>query len=211
MMNKNIILVNGVFVLSMYTVTSLAGTVTIPNTFVSGQIARASSINNNFNAIAEAVDDNANNITDNTNNIAAKRIGIVKDSNGSIIGTLLGIDSFGTLTLISSKGYMFRVNQDGNLYWRPSSIEYDSADCAGNPYIDTVQSVDWDGVNYLYVQKGTATTYINTFSYKYSIGSTCNNYGTSNFHYKYLAKPNDPGVTGVNNSSINMPITIDFQ
>jgi len=211
-MKKNLVFGSLVFVILMFAANSLAGTSSIPNTFVSGQIATAAGVNENFNAVKTAIDDNANNITSNSNNINAKKTSIVKDSTGTIIGTLIGVDKYGILTLMSSKGYLFRVNKDGNLYWYQGSTNYDSADCQGNPYLEAAQSVDWNGVDYLYVPKATAPSFLRMYSNKYLNGSVfCANGGATSPVWRYLAQPNDPDITGVPNSNVSMPITIEFQ
>ena len=48
----------------------MAGSVTIPNTFVAGQTAKASEVNGNFAAVKAAVDGNAGNIMTNVNGVA---------------------------------------------------------------------------------------------------------------------------------------------
>ena len=70
---KNILtyLISVVFV--SVTSPAWAGSVTVPNTFVSGTPAKASEVNDNFSAVKSAVNDNDGRITTNTTNISNKQ------------------------------------------------------------------------------------------------------------------------------------------
>jgi len=58
----------------------MAGSVTIPNTFTAGGIAKASEVNENFSAVKTAVNGNANDISTNSNDIATNENNITTNA-----------------------------------------------------------------------------------------------------------------------------------
>lgn len=178
-----------------------ASTVTIPNTFVSGQTAVAADVNSNFTALKNAVNDNAS------------KIPVVKDSNGIVIGTFHGTQLIGTYntiayTILSSKNYVFNVSSDGSI-WGP--LYYTSADCSGQPYVDQPQVVlkKVGTTNYFYSPK--SASYVNTAMNSILVMTgACNAIaGILPGGYQMLA--NDPAITGVQSSAISVPISIETQ
>ena len=68
----------------------MAGSVTVPNTFVGGTSASASEVNANFDAIKAEVDDNDSRITTNTSDINANAANIAANTNA-----ISGLSSLG--------------------------------------------------------------------------------------------------------------------
>lgn len=63
----------------------LAGTVTIPNTFSSGDAAVAQEVNDNFSAVKAAVDDNDSSISTNTSNIGTNTSNIGANTSTNLL------------------------------------------------------------------------------------------------------------------------------
>ena len=93
-MNKNIIKISTLLLTSLWVSKLLAGSVTIPNTFVSGTAASASEVNANFSAIKAEVDDNDNRITTNAGDISANA-GDISANAANIAANTNAISSIG--------------------------------------------------------------------------------------------------------------------
>jgi hypothetical protein len=177
----------------------LASTVTIPNTFVSGQTAVAADVNSNFTALKNAVNDNAS------------KIPVVKDSNAIVIGTFHGAQTTGSFTsvytILSNKNYVFTVNGDGSLW---GYLFFTSTGCSGQSYSNEPQVVLRAGTSSNYVYTPTSAPYVNT-----AMNSVLDNTGCASIAaalpggYQTLA--NDPAITGVQSSAISIPISIQTQ
>ncbi len=85
----------------------MAGSVTIPNTFVASQTAKASEVNDNFTAVKTAVNGNANDIATNANDITNNEIDISNKlssvtATGGLSSSLLNND----VTVKRANGYV---------------------------------------------------------------------------------------------------------
>ena len=94
----------------------LYAAVTKPYTFTPLTTISSSEVNANFDAIFE-------------------KKGMLIDNNDQILGQVVNALESG-ITVISSSGYMYKVNWDGSIgsAWFPSTWYYTSSDCTGTAY-----------------------------------------------------------------------------
>ena len=103
--------------------------VTVPNTFVAGEIATADGVNDNFTALQSGI--NSNNIT-------------VYRNNDTVVGTLLSMDKGNMVgvgssyIMMSAEYYNFIMYSDSTLF---GMVYYNSDDCTGTPYLNRPQAV----------------------------------------------------------------------
>ena len=154
-MSYNITKLSIIVAISLCGSNLMAGSITVPNTFVGGTPATASEVNANFSAIKSAVDDNDSRITTNAGDISANTSNITANTNainslGSLsvfvngvrIGALLEFQfqerSGGmqepVITVFNNSGYTAGINHDGDgLLYR--QITFTTSDCTGQAYV----------------------------------------------------------------------------
>jgi hypothetical protein len=212
---------------------STASSVNIPNTFISGTPARAEEINQNFDAVKLAVDDNAAVIAQlmtrlqqlETQPVSGQPVFLKAD--GRNVGVVLGKStSYTALTeqydALSFQEYFFVVSaQTGNLVGS-HTIYYSGANCTGQAYISVDQLKSMPSPRGLYTKHqgevfgarfagdSSAAYYVAEDTESVSItpvsaadSNTCSG-GSFQHQFKqidaYPALPNDPDITGVENS-----------
>ena len=169
-----------------------AGSVGTTKTFASGDTLTATDLNGNVTALTAAIDDNDSRIT-------GIRPALGYYANGLFIGWA-GPNG----GLISDKGYFFSVSETGDLFGLGPTF-YESANCTGPQYKSKfmdrrtsngeVISVVDIGIIYIPADAVAVSTTFN------SSGSFANcNVSTFVGVGYYLTQPNDPSVTGVQNS-----------
>lgn len=150
-MNKNFLKFSILIAISLWGSQLMAGSVTVPNTFVSGANASASEVNANFDAIKTAVDDNDTRITKNANDINANSANITAITNaissigrvgvfvnGVRVGSLLNFP--GSLSpdfsVLLPTDYVTRVKLDGTGLSNASSIDtlFTTSNCTDQAY-----------------------------------------------------------------------------
>ena|GEM_PF-4626809 len=111
-----------------------AGQVSVPHDFVSGTTAKASEVNNNFNALEIEVNDNDARITTNASDIVevAKRY-VVVDANDQIISGAISGTSQGAL-IMSPQGYVAHVGFANGVVDGAEYVFYADANCTGTAY-----------------------------------------------------------------------------
>ena len=188
--------------------TASAGTVTIPNTFTSGQPAIASQVNENFDAVKFAIDSNSSNLA------------VLKDGNNSTIGSFVGV-VFGNSANarfigLSSTNYLFSVFPSGEVYVENKPIYFSSTDCTGQGYVSSddgigggpSQRVFSNPLGLYYVPAGNVVS----TTFRKSVSNTlgiCSQVSQSAPMYQVM--PNDPVITGMSSGTFTGPITIGHQ
>ena len=102
----------------------MAGSVTIPNTFVAGQTAKASEVNANFSAVKSAVNGNDNDITTNASDIQSNASAIATKqekvvSNCAVGSYIQKINADGTVVCAEDKdsgAQMWVRDHEGNIH-----------------------------------------------------------------------------------------------
>lgn len=175
-MNKNIIKISTLMAASLWASQLMAGSVTIPNSFVGGTAASASEVNANFGAIKTEVDDNDNRITTNAGDISANAANIAANTNA--ISGIGGIDVFvnsvrvgslvkypslsSSMTILLPSNYLAVISDNGEGL-RPTSsdgisheIVYLSNDCTGQTYArgGSVETFVPFGMGQIYANQG---------------------------------------------------------
>ena len=133
------------------------GQTQVPNTFQSGQPARATDVNANFDAVESAIDTNSTRIDTNetasqNNALSISQIasagGIsVYTQNGVELGKFLAMRRINSpdpvIYLLNGKGFVFAVGTSGDPldYGETREIYYSGIDCTGDAYIG--QSSQW--------------------------------------------------------------------
>mgnify|MGYP001828818194 CR=1 FL=1 len=123
-MNK---LMLGLVIVVLATPYTWAETVTVPNTFVDGEVASASEVNENFETVATAI----GNIRGLSVYVNSVRRGAVIDW-GSGGGTSFFMSAISIRVLMDS-GYVAIVSTEGDGL-REVPLSYESIDCTGQPY-----------------------------------------------------------------------------
>ena len=77
---------------------AVAGSVTLPNTFVPGQVADANQVNANFQAVKSAVDDNDTRLTALEGGVRHTRIDRLNTTSGNATDAWGKLDDYGTFT-----------------------------------------------------------------------------------------------------------------
>jgi len=158
--NKNIF-IGLLLLLPIYT---QAGQVSVPNAFVSGTAAKSAEVNENFNSLQTAVNDNDNRITINSDNIENNSLSIndnatgISDNIADISSNSSAIASFRTPLLVkydgvsigspvAEAGGLFILNDNSYLFAitknlsapreiRTITVRFESSDCSGQPFVD---------------------------------------------------------------------------
>lgn len=197
----------------------LAGTVVIPNTFVSGTAAVASDVNDNFSAVAGGVNDNAANITINENNVSVNSSDIndnaiaiaalqtpsaqksfrIVDVDDTDRGTLLS-HHLHYIKLITDKGYIQTINLDGSLYIELDfGLSYTASDCTGIAYTQHVNGILFTNESSLYYTAMDAVPASIAINSTYSKDMFTGIYTCSTNSFTgdyYVANLNDFSITG---------------
>ena len=160
---------------------AMAGSAAIPNTFVGGTKASAAEVNENFDSVKSAVDDNDTRISGNTRDIAANAANITGNTNainalptsmpdvfvdGVLVGKLLlfpGYSSSGLFIKLPTDYLAFFDGADGVLAGSPNAltsheIYYISSNCDGQAFVnkDSVTPAVKFGLGQLYAVLGTS-------------------------------------------------------
>ena len=114
----------------------IAGSVTIPNTFVAGHTAKASEVNANFSAVKSAVDGNANDIATNVHDIGTKQNRVSGScAAGSSIREIAADGTVTCETDSDSGAQMWVRDHEGNIH--PTVKIGDQTWMADNMYVTT--------------------------------------------------------------------------
>lgn len=190
------------------------GQTEVPHTFQSGQPARASEVNENFDALEAGVDANSAAIAAGDAALAAAVAPLVFDGNDNEIGQLISIgENLWTFLTINQFGYIQNISfRDGTS--SNGVLVYESTDCSGTPYsIDTfgghVQTI-YDAVgtpSLYYVDKSAVpVTSFSTGSLIFD-GECFVQGGTGSTVWPVSI--NDPAITGVSTGTYALPIRIE--
>jgi len=126
----------------------MAGSVTIPNTFVAGQTAKASEVNANFSAVKSAVNGNDNDITTNASDIQSNASAIATKqekvvSNCAVGSYIQKINADGTVVCAEDKdsgAQMWVRDHEGNIH--PTVKIGSQVWMADNMYVTTYPNGD---------------------------------------------------------------------
>ena len=194
--------------------TSVAQT-PVPHVFESGQPARASEVNENFDALSSNVDANSNAISAMGDSLATRLPPVVVDGNGNKIGQLISIgENLSSVIAINQFGYVVNISFfDGSLSrW---GLLYESADCSGTPYTSTYYNfgglvlIAYDSLGnpgLYYIDKAAVPVK------NLSVGSSSFQQGCETASGTETAWPvstNDPAITGVSSATYPLPIRIN--
>ncbi len=221
--------------LAYFPLQTMAGPVTVPNTFTSGTTARASEVNGNFSAVETAVNDNdvrisananavagiATNgtaISSNTTAIAANQTRlspVVVDGANNEIGMLLSIDDDAQfVNVLTDQGYVIDGLElgSGESGGRSKPLWFVSANCTGTAYLSntpsgfiTLASDLAGGSTLYYVAKESIA--LSNFSFGSTDQGGCSGIGGT-LPFVWPALPNDPTITGVSSQPYQLPIII---
>jgi len=212
------------------------GQTQVPNTFQSGQPARASEVNANFSVIETAVNDNDTRITNNetgiannsaaiSNNAAAIVAGdatiqsqlgpVVMDGNDSEIGRLISIgENHWSVEIITQQGFLITLSV-GTGAIGTGTLFFASMDCSGAGYVANsiggyVENMyDSTGVpNLQYVDKNSVPI-SNFISASLTFSGGCFTQPDAGLTV-FPVLPNDPAITGITNSTFQLPIKIQL-
>lgn len=224
-MNKNFSKISILLATSLWGGHLMAGSVTIPNTFVGGATASASEVNANFDAVKTAVDENDNrittnisdintnsaNITANTNSISAAVPPVqLKDANGAYIGRVIGMEKIYLPSVLTDQGYRTRISLGLGSVIHEVSVFYESVDCTGAAYVDGARYIgslftpgtydlSYSAGLLLYTPNDAQSSKINVQATRDS-SLNCIASGVETIE-GYPAELNDPVMTGIENTA----------
>ena len=164
------------------------------------------------------IEDNTNDIADLHNALDLASPVIVKDGGGNLVGSVIGADP-SSVFAITQQGYLVQVQlHSGNIFSTGTSFNryYETSDCSGQAYTNLPNGMPFGLVftetfneplsPLWYVQKKdlplTSATITAVFS-----GGNCGTAGPFQWDAARLY-PNDPNVTGVQQSPYQPPLVI---
>ena len=188
----------------------------VPNVFQAGTPARATEVNENFDTVEDAVNQNAAAIITNASPLVF--------SNGQAIGPYLHLGSFSSFAILSPTNYVFDVISNGMDVANDGQLSLDLIffefpGCAGRAFIQCCGKGDWtavqgfvfrpedpaDPIQAYYVPKGSAVVNVTTMAQGSAGG--CVDSGPVGIRAIEVF-PNDPIVTGVLGGGFTPPKTI---
>lgn len=191
----------------------------VPHKFSSGQPARASEVNENFDALSSHVDANSEAISAAEASLANRLPPVVVDGNGNEIGQLISIgENLSSLIAITQAGYLVNISfWDGSL--PRNSLSYESSDCSGTPYASffyafsglvfrSYDSLGNPGVYYI-DKAAVPVTNLNICSSSFEYPEPGCQPGCGAAEPAWPVSINDPAVTGVSNTTYPLPIRFD--
>jgi hypothetical protein len=194
---------------------SVFGQTQVPNTFQSGQPARAAEVNANFSELENAVNQNASDIVANTASIQAIGSPRVLDGGDNEIGRLISIgENHWSIEVITQQGYLITVStRDGKI--NTGLLFFASFDCTGTPHIDSTFFGGYVAITYdvtgvpglSYIDKNSVPL-TNFLSNSFIFGAGGCSVATSGGTTVFPILPNDPTVTGVSTDTYQLPIKI---
>ncbi len=215
-----------------------AGQATIPHNFKSGDAAKASDVNQNFDALETEINDNDTRVSDHETRIlsiesqvaeANKRV-VAVDGNNNELGLVIGDEASALIYILTPEGYSVSINSSGSLgSGDTNGIVFTDGNCGmsgGSAYISHFSS------NRIITPKSVISTssfgnpqnqqlfyvpmpgtVVSMITYQSSLSDPqvgCSIItGTAQNAQQVLA--NDPAVTGIPNTPIPSPITIEYQ
>jgi hypothetical protein len=196
----------------------------VPNTFQSGQPARASEVNENFSELETAVNQNASDVTSNaaviaanTNAIQGTGIPRVLDGGDNLIGYLVNIeDSNQSIDVLTEQGYIrsglaFSNGQEPF----PGTVWFSGGNCTGTAYTDMPNGFvrvlyDETGVEKLYYADKNSAAQVSPTILSLTGNAGCSAYCCA-ISRAWPVLPNDPVITGFSNqTSYTVPIKIEY-
>lgn len=221
-MNKNLLNKSIYLAVTLWSCQLVAGSVTVPNTFVGGSTASASEVNANFDALKTAVDDNdarittntsatsvnASNITANANAISAAVPQVqLKDANGTYVGRVIGMSSIAGPFVLTDQGYRTNIAIGQGSVIEIANILYESASCTGPAYVETRSHIGsvflQEGLDHAAAYAAGVFLYVHNDATKITINAYSNPMGLCVLLGPvdvYPASLNDPIVTGIQNT-----------
>ena len=156
---------------------------------------------------------------------------VVRDGDGRVLGAyagpVVGEASNPAIRIVTQNGYVFAVQIDGAINkdgTNPARLEpmlqgplwFETADCAGTAYFRFVELIRWGGfasggwagTQIRYVAKGRVDPQRRTFLAQGDGVSCTPLVAPEQWDYTAPALLNDPGVTGVPNAPIPVPIEV---
>lgn len=119
---------------------------TVPNTFSSGSPAKASEVNQNFDAVKAAIDSNAYGVaalTTTQSSLQARletiesrqllpSLKVRAKSNSALLGYVLGSPSAVSVTVVTSQGYVVKLGHPEDTF----RLKFSDANCTGAAYAE---------------------------------------------------------------------------
>lgn len=124
----------GLLAICFVAVATFVHAVSVPNTFVAGDPARASEVNANFAALENAVTNLEQAMA------AASGVPVVFDANDKLVGVLTNISTinhgYGSIMHVDDNGYVWNFQTDGSLRIPTTSdVYYSGSSCTGIAYV----------------------------------------------------------------------------
>ena len=182
----------------LYAIGSLSDNLTVPHTFSSGETISSNKMNENFNRIFEEL------------NKLRKYI----FSNGNIVAEFLSFkDNFAVG--INHKGYLLEIDYlEGTYVQLPNNTTYlwfETTNCTGDMYVyglkpNQIFNFEYNSLETYY----TGSNYY-TFAFKsYELNGNCSDQSNNVFEMPFVKiYGNNSSITGVNSTSLPIPITIN--